>query len=69
MKIYTCVNCGHPVVRMFLFWWRHVQVQERGSNTNFHITLKCEETSYCDCQYPEGKKGTGKEYEQMNTLQ
>lgn len=69
MKIYTCVNCGHPVVRMFMFWWRHVQVQERGLNTNFHVTLKCEETSDCGCQYPEGKKGTEKEYERMNTLQ
>lgn len=69
MKIYTCVNCGHPVVRMFLFWWRHVQVQERGLNTNFHVTLKCKETSDCGCQYPEGKKDTGEEYEQMNTLQ
>jgi len=63
MKLYTCQNCGHPVIRMFWFWWRHVLVQDQNPNTNFHVTLKCEETSDCGCPYPKGKKGTGKEYD------
>lgn len=65
MKIYTCENCGHPVVRMFLFWRRHVQVKTHCFNATFHVTLKCEETSDCKCPYPKGKEGTEKELENI----
>ncbi len=42
----TCKNCGHPVQRIFWFFWAHVD--EVGQ-----LTKKCWETSDCQCPYPE----------------
>lgn len=49
--ITKCKNCGHPVKRLFWFWWRHCYIVDLYS---YHLTLMCNEASDCGCKMPQG---------------
>lgn len=45
--IKNCKNCGHPIQRIFWFFWLHL------NKYRDQLTIKCHETSDCSCPYPE----------------
>lgn len=45
-----CKNCGHPIYRIYWFFWLHINLYGN------QLTFKCNECTDCDCTYPEPER-------------